>query len=537
MTETNGNAPFTHNDKKSGDVIRSEDWNAAMNEVMRLDTAKVNRQGTDTIQGPLTIEKALTLNGKVGIGGEPGTGAEKLQVTGSAAIDSLSVSKTLKVTEASTLTGNVGIGVAPATSANAEKLQVKGSAAIDSLSVSKTLTVTKTSTLTGNVGIGVAPATGDNAEKLQVKGSAAIAGDLSITGASNKLTVAGTSTLTGKIGIGGEPSTEQLKVSGDAAITGNLSITGQVYIDNHSQTEASVDSFKIFVSASGNSGTRTSPPIVRINNHRINFTLPRRGLNTIILNSDKVKKTEHHQDVYDNPANWNTWADWINNHVNATYGDLVITASMDAVRNAPSESTSSANKLLKSINSTQAFRLERGPTSGSELGRPSDLIFKYRTAYILIFVKGQNKCHEVATQHKPSSSRAAEVSVSLDYNSDIVREFIRKNLYAPIITHPTSEGGSLRLVRGTVRENGEIRLGKDFSVVKEGEGKYIINFTPAFLHAPTVVVTQHYRKDGWGGDTKDNCVVTFTSENEAHVICGNSSGNKTDRSFEFIAVG
>ncbi|WP_169617841.1 hypothetical protein [Nodosilinea sp. P-1105] len=34
MTETNGNAPFTHNDKKSGDVIRSEDWNAAMNEVM-----------------------------------------------------------------------------------------------------------------------------------------------------------------------------------------------------------------------------------------------------------------------------------------------------------------------------------------------------------------------------------------------------------------------------------------------------------------------------------------------------------------------
>jgi hypothetical protein len=52
------NPPFP---KSQGDVIRSSDWNDTINEIMRLDNAKVNRLG-DHITGPLTID------GNVGIG-------------------------------------------------------------------------------------------------------------------------------------------------------------------------------------------------------------------------------------------------------------------------------------------------------------------------------------------------------------------------------------------------------------------------------------------------------------------------------------
>ncbi len=44
--------------KSRNDTIRSQDWNAAVGEVIRLDGAKVDRAG-DTISGPLTISGAL----------------------------------------------------------------------------------------------------------------------------------------------------------------------------------------------------------------------------------------------------------------------------------------------------------------------------------------------------------------------------------------------------------------------------------------------------------------------------------------------
>jgi Concanavalin A-like lectin/glucanases superfamily/Chaperone of endosialidase len=50
---------FIHRDKKSGDLIQSNDWNSGMNEIVRLEGAKVNRQGADSLQGPLTIQEAL----------------------------------------------------------------------------------------------------------------------------------------------------------------------------------------------------------------------------------------------------------------------------------------------------------------------------------------------------------------------------------------------------------------------------------------------------------------------------------------------
>jgi hypothetical protein len=59
--------PFKHDDKKAGDVLKSADWNAGMQEVVRLDKDKVDRTG-DTITGSLAIGNALTVVGNTTLG-------------------------------------------------------------------------------------------------------------------------------------------------------------------------------------------------------------------------------------------------------------------------------------------------------------------------------------------------------------------------------------------------------------------------------------------------------------------------------------
>lgn len=65
-------APFP---KTQGDNIRSKDWNDTVNEVIRLDNAKLNRAGADTLQGPLAVNTRLG----VGLGG--GAPAENVHTT------------------------------------------------------------------------------------------------------------------------------------------------------------------------------------------------------------------------------------------------------------------------------------------------------------------------------------------------------------------------------------------------------------------------------------------------------------------------
>ncbi|MEZ2226422.1 MAG: hypothetical protein ACBR50_09165 [Microcoleus sp.] len=58
---TTNNGKFAPQHKKPGDLILSDEWNAGMQETVRLESAKVNRKGGDSLQGPLTIESALAV--------------------------------------------------------------------------------------------------------------------------------------------------------------------------------------------------------------------------------------------------------------------------------------------------------------------------------------------------------------------------------------------------------------------------------------------------------------------------------------------
>src|SRR3954447_19879120 len=57
--------PDTPFPKSRGDSLRSKDWNDAVRELIRVDAAKVNRAGGDTLAGPLTIDGPLTVTGAV----------------------------------------------------------------------------------------------------------------------------------------------------------------------------------------------------------------------------------------------------------------------------------------------------------------------------------------------------------------------------------------------------------------------------------------------------------------------------------------
>ncbi|EKU99367.1 hypothetical protein Lepto7375DRAFT_1394 [Leptolyngbya sp. PCC 7375] len=80
-------SPFAPEEKKSGDLIRATDWNATNDEVMRLEKVKVNRQGGDTLEGPLTIKGALTLANSVNIVADPQNADTKLAVTGNITLE------------------------------------------------------------------------------------------------------------------------------------------------------------------------------------------------------------------------------------------------------------------------------------------------------------------------------------------------------------------------------------------------------------------------------------------------------------------
>ena len=55
--------------RNPGDILKSDDWNIIIKEIDRLETAKINRDGADTLKGPLTIAESLKVNSNVTISG------------------------------------------------------------------------------------------------------------------------------------------------------------------------------------------------------------------------------------------------------------------------------------------------------------------------------------------------------------------------------------------------------------------------------------------------------------------------------------
>ncbi len=89
--------PFKPQTKKTGDLVQSQDWNDAIEELLRLEKDKVNRSGNDNkITGPLTIEGALS--------------AKEVTFSGALTVNNISVVKNVTISSDLATLGNVSIG-------------------------------------------------------------------------------------------------------------------------------------------------------------------------------------------------------------------------------------------------------------------------------------------------------------------------------------------------------------------------------------------------------------------------------------------
>ncbi len=157
--------PFTPQTKQPGDLIKSQDWNEAMQEIARLETAKVNRTGGDTIGGTLQLatinsSSALSLqtggtprltivaNGNVGIGTTTPENSENWN-----AVTDLFGNQTAKLSvrtaniDARVLAHNTGVWNAPAG-------MVLGTRSNHALSFGTNAAARLTINGAGNIGIG-----------------------------------------------------------------------------------------------------------------------------------------------------------------------------------------------------------------------------------------------------------------------------------------------------------------------------------------------------------------------------------------------
>ncbi|MCB9527187.1 MAG: hypothetical protein H6701_02150 [Myxococcales bacterium] len=106
-----------------------------------------------------------------------------------------------------------------------------------------------------------------------------------------------------------------------------------------------------------------------------------------------------------------------------------------------------------------------------------------------------------------------------------------------------SVNSSVRIVWGAVKSNGTKWCGEGFtsSVYQGNSGVFQIDFTPDFSARPCVIAVQHYPNDDDGsnswGNTRDNAIVSRVYNSWAQIVTGNGDGNRTARSFEFIAIG
>lgn len=468
MPESNDNFPFAHTDKKPGDVIRSDDWNKAMNEVMRLETAKVNRQEADTIQGPLTIEKALTLNDKVGIGTAPGT--ERLKVQGDTAISgNLTIHNSQAVLELTAISGKHGRHaylVSRPNPSNVYSTDLGFKVRKDRSWTSEDIPDAMTIACTGNVGIGIAPST----ERLKVQGDTTVVGSLSITD-NNSLSVTGTSTLTGNVSIGADPETdsnaERLKVTGNTTIVGSLSTTGtngNLTVAGNSTLNGNtaiagslsigVQDYTIEVTGSSNASPANNQTSLTIKNISSNQLANGDGINTVILKPDgSIRTGQVSHNIWLDQTSWDTWANVVSDAPN---GDVVVVASRGGVKPVL-QTSSKAKELLTFIGAST----------------PSDNQFKGSVSYALVFVKGKrNSAREL---FKPLGQGNAVLTTSywtLSSALDVIGNAAIAGSLS--VTGPCTLASQIKMESGVIQRGGNlITSTQDLGLYSQVDGNWL----------------------------------------------------------------
>jgi len=217
---------FTYQTKKAGDLIESKAWNDAMAEIERLEDAKVNRNGTDTLQGPLTIQEALSVGVVTATTPTPVDGTR------------------LKI--ASSETDLVNIRFSVAGGGKLEFVNWESGWTISNKTPTKHLYINRDADTSSNVYIGrlnqeilirgdngnVGIGTSSPSQKLEVSGNAIVTGNVGIgtSSPSQKLHVNGNAIVSDKVGIGTTYPQEKLDVRGNANGTGTVSSSNRTTV-------------------------------------------------------------------------------------------------------------------------------------------------------------------------------------------------------------------------------------------------------------------------------------------------------------------
>lgn len=94
-----------------------------------------------------------------------------------------------------------------------------------------------------------------------------------------------------------------------------------------------------------------------------------------------------------------------------------------------------------------------------------------------------------------------------------------------------------KTVWGVLNKDGSINSsGGGFTVTHQGNGEYIISFSPAFSATPSIVGSQVLFSTT-RQDTRDNVVFPYLNSGAATALTGDSGGNHADRPFAFVAIG
>ncbi len=457
--------PYTHEEKSSGQLIRSADWNNMGRELMRLEADKVNRAG-DTIKGPLSVTGRFdagnsdlyftkTDHTHTGQGNGDGMAAienakdfDALMILGRAHAggrrivklwDYLEVNGELRVTGPTTFAGagtfenaltvKAGLEVGADLKVNGGRIKNSGGFGVIQMNANDWLRINPDSQYPGialykSAAIGEGGlAIGDWSQlgkgELKVTGTATFNSAVNVAGAlgfgaatrqminlwnadygigiqnstqyfrtgknfawfkggshDNGELIPGTGGVAqmvlkdGSLGVGTDNPVEKLEVKGSIKADGTLYAGGNPVV---------YENFEIYLRGSAFDSSEGNNTFLKVANYSLGMDNAR-GLNTVILTPAGKFKAKNTFDAYGNAAQWNAWADWVN--ASAVNGDVVATATFDALQNAPKGG--SAETLLRNIGASESFSAVKGHP---------------RSPYALLFVYG-HKAIEISNSYK-----------------------------------------------------------------------------------------------------------------------------------------